>query len=130
MPAVLRQAARRGLIAQQFEQFGAGPDERDPGLLASPRQGRILGEKTIARVNRVDALFFGQRDDAIDIQVSLDRAFTFADQISFVGFEAMQAEPVFLRIDGDSAQPQFIGGAHDADGDFAAIECKKFFHGK
>ena len=77
----------------------------------------------------VDALFRGQRDDALDIQIGLDRPFAFADQIGFVGLETMQAEPVFLGIDGDRAQPEFVGGAQDADRDFAAIQGQQFFHG-
>jgi hypothetical protein len=34
----------------------------------------------------------------------------------------MQGQPVFLRINGNSAQAQFIGRAQDADRNFAAVE--------
>ena len=80
-------------------------------------------------MNRVHALLFGQRHDAFDIEIGLHRSFALADQVGFVGFEAVQREAVFLGIDGDGAQAQFIGGAENADGDFAAIECEEFFHG-
>ena len=72
----------------------------------------------------------GQRDDAFDVQVGFHRALALADQVGFVGLEAVQGEAVFLRIDGDGAQAQFVGRAQDADGDFAAIQGKKFFHGR
>ena len=41
----------------------------------------------------------------------------------------MQAQAVFLRIDGDGAQAQLVGRAKNADGDFAAVQCQQFFHG-
>jgi hypothetical protein len=59
----------------------------------------------------------------------LHGTFAFADQIGFVGLEAMEAETVFLRVDRDGTEAQFIGGAEDADGDFASIERKQFSHG-
>jgi hypothetical protein len=34
----------------------------------------------------------------------------------------MQGEAVFLRKNRDRAQSELIGGAKDADGDFAAIQ--------
>ncbi len=126
---LLREAAGGGLVAQQVEQVGRGPDEGDAGALAGAGQGRVLGEEAVARVDGVDAFFLGERDDAFDIEVGFHRPFAFADQVGFVGFEAVQGEAVFLGIDGDGAQAEFIGGAEDADGDFAAIQCKKFFHG-
>ena len=73
-------------------------------------------------MDRVHALFLGQRDDAVNIQVRFHRPFSFADQVGFVRFEAMQRQPVFLRVDRDRAETQFSGGPQNADGDFAAIE--------
>ena len=79
-------------------------------------------------MDRVDALLLGQRDDAVDVEIGLDRALALADQIGLVGLEAVQREAILLRIDGDGAHAQFVGGAEDADGDFAAIQCEEFFH--
>ena len=119
---------RGGLVAQQLEQVRARADESDAGLLAGPRQRRVFRQKSIARMDGVDALFLRQRDDAVDIQIGLDRAFALADQVGFVGFEAVQAEAVFLRINGHGADAQFIGRAQDADRDFAAVQGEKFTH--
>ena len=75
-------------------------------------------------------LFLGQRDDAGDVQVGADRAFALADEVGFVGLEAVDAEAVFLGVNGDGAQTQFGGGAKDADGDLAAVGDEQFFEGR
>src|SRR5258708_37324205 len=54
------------------------------------------------------------------------RPFAGADLIRFVSFETMRAKPVFLRINSHSAQAELIGGAKDANGDFAAIGGEEF----
>ena len=40
---------------------------------------------------------------------------------------ASEGELVLLRIDGNRAQAQFVGGAQNSDGDFAAVQGEKFF---
>src|SRR5207302_10111704 len=102
--------------------------EWDAGALAGAGQRRILGKETVAGMNGVDAFFAGERNDAFDIEIRLDGSFTFADQIGFVGLEAMEGQPVLLGVDGDGPQAELIGGAQDTDGDFAAIQCEEFFH--
>ena len=77
-------------------------------------------------MDRVDAFFARERHDAVDVEIRLDRALALADQVGFVRLEAVQAEAVFLRVDGDGAQAQFVGGAKNADGDFAAIRGQQF----
>src|ERR1700689_1294125 len=79
-------------------------------------------------MDRVDFLLLGQRDDAVDIEVCFHWPLVLADLIGFVGFEPMQAEPVFFGEDGDGAQPELRGRAHDAYGDLTAVQGKKSFH--
>ncbi len=69
-----------------------------PGPLAGSRQRRIFGKKAIARMNRIDLFLRRQIHDAFYIEISLHRTLALADQVSFVRFESMQAQPVFLRI--------------------------------
>ena len=38
----------------------------------------------------------------------------------------MQGEAIFVRVDGDGADAQFVGGAEDADGDLAAVGDEQF----
>ena len=126
-PARCGEFAGGGFVAEELEQFGAGSDEGDAGALAGAWQGGIFGEEAVAGVDEIDAFFFGERDDAFDIEIGLDGTVAFADEVGFVGFEAMQAKAVFLRIDGDGAQAEFGGGAQDADGDFTTVQGKSFF---
>ena len=72
-------------------------------------------------MDRVDAFFLGDADDAVDVEIGGDRALALPDQIGLVRLEAVDAEPVFLRVNGDGAQAEFGAGAEDADGDFAAV---------
>ena len=81
-------------------------------------------------MNGIDALFASEIHDAVEIEIRFDGPLACADQVRFIGFEAVQGEAVFLGVDSDSAKPQFIGGAEDTDSDFAAIEGEQFFHGR
>src|SRR6185437_15183302 len=105
-------------------------DKSDASVLTGSRQRGILGEKPVARMNRIDALLLRERDDALDVKIRLDRAFPFADQIGFIGLETMQTEAVFLGINGNSAEAELVGRPKDSNGDLTAIERKKFFHRK
>ena len=73
-------------------------------------------------MDRVDINGFSQSDDAVDVEIGLDRALVLPDLVGFVGLETVETEAVFFGIDGDCAEAEFIGGAEDADGDFATIE--------
>ena len=124
----LGESPRRGLIAKQVEQIRGRADENDTGSFAGAGQRGVLGKKSVPRVNRVHTLLFGQRDNTFDIQVSLYRTFALANKVSLVRFEAVQRKAVFFGINGDSTQPQLVGGAQNANSDFAAIQCKEFIH--
>lgn len=73
-------------------------------------------------MDEVDAVCCGKCDDAGGVEVGFDGAFVFANLVGFVGLEAVEAEAVFFGVDGDGAEAEFIGGAEDADGDFATVE--------
>jgi hypothetical protein len=47
-------------------------------------------------VDGVHALFRGHCDNSVRVQIGLHRTFPRANQVRFVGFEAMQAEPILL----------------------------------
>ena len=69
----------------------------------------------------VDAPLFCQRHDSRNVQIRFDRPLAGADLIRFISLEAVQGEPVLLRINSHGAQVELVGGAEDAYGDFAAI---------
>ena len=56
-----------------------------------------------------------------DVEVRPDRLAGLADAVRLVGLEAVQGEAVFVRVDGDGADAEFVGRAEDADGDLAAV---------
>ena len=68
-----------------------------------------------------DIFFEGEGDDALDVEIRADGTFALADNVGFIGLKTMDAETVFLCIDGNRAQPHLGGGAKNADGDLAAI---------
>ncbi len=79
-------------------------------------------------MNGVYFLFNRDGDRCLDIQIRLDRTLAVTDQIRFVGFETVQAEPVLLGINRNRPQLEFAGRPQDSNGNFTAIERKKFLH--
>ncbi len=79
-------------------------------------------------MDRVHFAFPRNLHDSRDVEIRFDGAFALADRVGFVGLEAMHAQPVFLRIHRHGAQAQFICGAQNANGDFAAVGCQELFH--
>jgi hypothetical protein len=122
----LGEGAGGGFVAHHFEEFGARADEDEAGLLASAGKVRVFREETVTGVNGVDALFLGDADDALDVEVGGDGAFAVADLVGFIGFVTVDAQAVFLREDGDGAEIQLGARAKDADGDFAAVRGHQF----
>ena len=73
-------------------------------------------------MNRIDVARRGPaRRCSSNVQVRLQRLARLADQVGLVGLEAVEGVAVFVRVDRDRANAQFVGAAKDADGDFAAI---------
>jgi hypothetical protein len=66
-----RDALGGGLVAELFEQFARGADERDAVPLALPRQLGVLRQEAVTRVDRVDAVLLGDGDDVLDVEVAL-----------------------------------------------------------
>lgn len=116
-----------GFVAHHVEDGSVWADESDAVVGAGFGEVGIFGEEAVAWVDGVDAFFFGEGDDAVDIEVSADGAFVFIELVGFVSFEAMGAEAVFVGVDGDRADAEFGGGSHDADGDLGAVGDEEFF---
>jgi hypothetical protein len=58
-------------------------------------------------VNGVHLLLERQRDDALDVEIGLNRALAVPDPVSFVRLKPMQAKTILFGIDRDRAQSQF-----------------------
>ena len=109
------------LVTHHVQKLWAGSNEGDARLGAGAGEGRIFAQKSVARMDGVDPLGLGGGHDALDVQVGGDRALTLTDQVGLIGLEAVNAEPVLLRIDGHSAQIEFSRRPEDADRDFGAV---------
>ena len=125
----IREAPCGGLVTEEFEQFRRWTDEYNAGLFAGPRKCWILRQEAVTRMNGVDALFLGQGDDASNVEVRHYRALARADLIRLVRLEAVQGEPVFLRINSYGTQAELVRGTENPYGDFAAIGSKQFSDG-
>ena len=97
-------------------------DESDAGAIAGARKRGVLGQEAVPRMDGVDALLMSEGDNAFHVEIGLHWALAFAHEVGFVGLEAVQGQAVFLGVNGDGAQAEFVGRAQDANGDLAAIE--------
>lgn len=81
-------------------------------------------------MDRIHAAILGDINDGRDIQIPLNRLATvwIADLIRFIGFEAMQREPILIGINRHRPQPQLRGGAEDSNRDLRPIGNKQFLH--
>ena len=71
----------------------------------------------------------GNAQHFLDRKIGAHRAMALADQVGFIGLEPVQRQFVFVGIDGNRADAQFVGRAHDADGDLAAVGDQQAFDG-
>ena len=89
----------------------------------------VLGQKTVAGMNRIHIRDFRRADDAVNAQIAF-RGSRFADTDRLVGHLDMHRVGVNLGIHRDRADVQFLAGADDADGNFSAVGDQDFFkHG-
>ena len=113
--------ASSGLISEQFEQFRRGADKRDASLIAGASESRILRKKSIPGMDGVYLFLASQRNNTGDIEIGFDRPFSGANFVCFIGFEAMKAKAVFVRVNADGVEIELVGSAENANGDFAAV---------
>ena len=113
--------ARGHLVAQQAHGLGGGSDEHDAGRGAGFGELGVLGEKAVARMDRIHLRPACDAQDVGDVQIGLDRPLTRAHQVGLVRLGPVQRKAVFLGVDGDRAQTELVGRPHDANGDLAAV---------
>ncbi len=120
------EGAGGGFVAHHVEQFGTRADEDDAGLGAGAGEVGVFREKTVARVDGIDALFLGDADDARDVEVGGDGAHAASDLVGLVGLLAVDGKAVLLRVDADSAETELGAGAKDAHRDLGAVGGHEF----
>ena len=115
-----------GFVAHHFQDFRARSDEGDSGAGAGAGELGILAQEAVARMNGIDAFGLGDGDDAFDVEIGCHRALALSHLIGLIGLEPVDAEAVFLGVDGDRAQAEFGASAKDADGDLGPIGGHEF----
>src|SRR5436190_24017356 len=73
----------------------------------------------------LDARGFSQGSDSRNVGIGRIRSLRLRYQVRLIGLEAMDAETIFLGVDGDRAQSKVSGRSEDADSNFRAIGCQK-----
>jgi len=72
-------------------------------------------------MNGIHARSARHTHDVSHVEIGLDRGAAGPHEIALVGGEAMEGGAIRLRKDGDGADVELLRGAHDADGDLAAV---------
>ncbi len=110
-----------GLVAGQFEDPGAGPDEGDAGLFAGPGERGVLGQEPVARVDGVGSRPAGGADDLLDGEVRAHGMPLLPDLVGLVGLEPVQRVAVLVREDGDGARAELVARPKRTDRDLTAV---------
>ena len=99
---------------------GARADKGDFGSFANFGEIRVLGEKSVARMDRIDVGDFGGADHLRDVEIAFGAARR-ADANGFVGETHVQRVAIGFGIHGDRGDSEFLAGADDSQRDFAAV---------
>jgi hypothetical protein len=95
----------------------------DPGNAARRhglRELGVLGEESVAGMNRLRARDLGRGDDAIEVEVAFAGRIG-ADAHRFVGEAHVQRIGVRLAVHGHGLDAHLVARAHDAKGDLAPV---------
>src|SRR5947209_2323819 len=77
----------------------------------------------------IDAVLLGEVNDSRDVEIGADWLADIANAIRLVGLETMQGKTIFVRVESDRADAEFVGRAENANGNFAAIGNEQFVNG-
>ncbi len=117
--------AGAGLRSHSVHGGGRGADEFHPRLDARSGELRILGEKSVSRMDRVCSGSRGDVQKFLNIEIGLGGGGR-ADGIGLVGFADVEGGAIYLRVDGNGGDSHFVAGTNDPHGDLAAIRDENF----
>ena len=117
--------ARGILVAHRMHRAGRRPDELDLAALAHFGEVRVLGEKTVAGMDRIDVAYFRGAHDAIDLQVTFGTG-RCADANRFIGQLDVERIDIRFRINSERPDSQLLASADDAQGNLAPIRDENF----
>ncbi len=108
------------LVAHDLDGVGGRADEDQAGVGAGLREGGVLGEEAVAGVHGLRPGLRGGVEQPLDRQVALARRCR-AEPHGDVGLPDVARAGVGVAVDADAADAEPAQGAHDADGDLAAV---------
>ena len=117
---VAHHAACGRLRPHQLDRVGRRPDPRQPRLLDQPGEGGVLGEESVAGVDRLRSRAERGLDEHVAAQVAL-RGRSGADEVRLVRGANVRAPPVGLRVDPHTTDPELAERAEHPDRDLAAV---------
>ena len=117
---VAHHPARCRLRPHQLDRVGRRPDPRQPRLLDHPGERCVLGEESVAGVDRLGARAKRGLDEHVAAQVALGGR-TGADEVRLVRGANVRAPPVGLRVDPHTTDPELAERAEHTDRDLAAV---------
>ncbi len=115
-----RKLLRFDLVAHRLDGPDIRTDKDDASLLERAREGRILRQEAVARMDRLGAGRLGGRDDLGNVEIRLC-GLSGADRHRLIGHVHMQRVAVGVGIDGHRLDPEPACRPDDAAGDLAAI---------
>ena len=95
-------------------------DEFDLAAFADFGEVRVLGQKSVAGMNRIDIAHLGRAHDAVDFQITF-RAGRRADANRFIGQLDMERIDIGFGINRQGANAELLARANNAQRDLAAI---------
>ena len=113
------------LVAHRLDGFGIWADEHDARFGEGLREGRALGEKAVARMDRLGARLEAGGDDLVDYEIGLRRRGR-PDGDRLVGHFDVQRVLVGFGIDGDGPDAHAARRLDDATGDLATVGDQDF----
>ena len=116
------------LVPHRGDAFRGRADPDEARVLHRLREGRVLGEEAVTRMDRIGAALGCGRDDLVGDEVALLRGRR-ADGERLVGLGHVAGGGVSLRVDRDRGNAERSRAPHDPTSDFAPVCDQQFLHG-
>ncbi len=114
------------LVAEEFQHLEPRADEGDARVGAGSAEGCVLGQETVAGMDRVAVCFDRSAQDILDVEIRRHAATTERDRL--IGDPQVQPVRVVLGVDGYSLDSEIHRRAGDPYRDLAAVRDEQAAH--
>ena len=112
--------AMMDLAAHQGDHLRRRTDEGEPRLATRRREGAVLGEEPVARVDGIRLRATGDVEQPVDAQVAVGGRVR-PERVCLIGVADVQRRAIALGVHGDRLEPHLAARADDANRDFAPV---------